>query len=315
MTQLTTEGPSGEPTPAVNTDQVENQLRVGLIGAGGWAQRVHAPGLANHPGIQLASVWARREDAAAEIANGYGAQVAKDPAELIAGVDAVAFAVPPAVQAELAVQAVKAGRHVILEKPIASTLDEAERLAGAIAAAGVTSLVVLVRRFAHETTQWLNSLHGLDGLAGGNAQWLSGALLSEDYATSQWRHEHGALLDIGPHVIDLMDAALGPITEVVSAIRGTHDLWHVLLAHEGGATSTISISLKLPLRPTAVEFGVYGDHGYRTLQGRDTPAAHCYTALLDDFVAMVHSGTTSHPCDAQRGLHLQRVIEAIAKKV
>ncbi len=37
--------------------------------------------------------------------------------------------------------------------------------------------------------------------------------------------------------------------------------------------------------------------------------------MLDDFVAMVHSGTTEHPCDAQRGLHLQRVIEAITEKV
>jgi hypothetical protein len=34
--------------------------------------------------------------------------------------------------------------------------------------------------------------------------------------------------------------------------------------------------------------------------------------LLDDFVALVQSGTTTHPCDAQRGLHLQRVIDAIS---
>jgi predicted dehydrogenase len=294
---------------------VENQLRVGLIGAGGWAGRVHAPMLADHPGVRLVSVWARRRDAAAEIANCHGAQVADDPAELIAGVDAVAFAVPPYVQAELALRAVKAKKHVILEKPLASTVDEAEALAGAIADAGVVSIMALVRRFAHETREWLKDVHKQGGLAGGNAQWLSGALLSPDYADSAWRHEHGALLDIGPHVIDLMDAALGPITEVVGATLGSHDLWHILLRHENDATSTISMSLKLPMRPTVVEFGVYGDHGYRTLPGRDTPADQCYTALLDDFVAMVHSGTTTHPVDAQRGLHLQRVIDAISKKV
>lgn len=290
-------------------------MRVGLIGAGQWAQRVHAPGLANHPGTELVSVWARRKDAAANLAGRHCAQVAEDPAELIANVDAVAFAVPPSIQAELALQAAKAGKHVIVEKPLAATLDEAERLAGAIAEAGVASLVVLVRRFAHETTQWLNGLHELGGWAGGNAQWLSGALLSEDYATSEWRHESGALLDIGPHVIDLMDAALGPINDVIAATRGTHDLWHTMLSHEGGATSTISISLKMPLRPTVVDFAVYGDHGHRTLPGRDTPADESYAALLDDFVAMIHSSTPSHPCDAQRGLHLQRVIEAIAKKI
>jgi predicted dehydrogenase len=315
VTQLTS-GPNptagGQPR---NTDLVENQLRVGLIGAGGWARRVHAPRLADHPGVRLTSVWARRPDAAAEIANSHGAEVADSPTDLIANVDAVAFAVPPAVQAELALQAVESGRHVILEKPIASTVDEAERLAGAIADKGVVSLVVLVRRFAHETNEWLTGLRELGGLAGGNAQWLSGALLSDDYSNSAWRHEHGALLDIGPHVIDLMDAALGPVNNVIGATKGTHDLWHILLSHEGGATSTISISLKLPLRPTVVEFGVYGDHGYRSLPGRDTPADQCYTALLDDFVAMIHSGTTDHPVNAQRGLHLQRIIQAIANKI
>jgi predicted dehydrogenase len=294
---------------------VDEQVRVGLIGAGQWARRIHAPGLANHPGTQLAKVWARRPDVARDLAGRHCAQVADDPVELIDSVDAVAFAVPPAVQAELALRAVQAGKHVILEKPIGSTLDEAGRLAGAITDNGVVSLVALVRRFAQETTQWLDDLQQTGGWVGGNAQWLSGALLSEDYATSEWRHTSGALLDIGPHVIDLMDAALGRITEVVAATKAANDLWHILLAHQGGATSTISMSLKMPLRPTVVDFAVYGDNGYRTLPGRDSPADQCYAALLDDFVAMVHSDTTTHPCDAQRGLHLQRVIEQISLKV
>jgi predicted dehydrogenase len=294
---------------------VDEQVRVGLIGAGGWAQRIHAPGLANHPGVRLTSVWARRRDAAEPLAHSYCAEIADDPASLISQVDAVAFAVPPAVQAELALQAVKAGRHVILEKPIGSTLDEAERLADAIADAGVVSLVALVRRFAPETVEWLSGLQSTGGWVGGNAQWMSGALLSDDYANSAWRHENGALLDIGPHVIDLMDAALGEVTDVVAATRGPRDLWHILLRHAGGATSTITISLKMPLRPTVVDFSVYGDHGYRTLPGRESPADQCYTALLDDFVAMVHSGTVTHPCDAQRGLHIQRIITTITQKI
>jgi predicted dehydrogenase len=299
----------------LDTGRVDEQLRVGLIGAGNWAQRLHAPGLANHPGVRLTSVWARRRDAAESLAHSYCAEIADDPASLIAEVDAVAFAVPPAVQAELALQAVKAGKHVIVEKPLASTLDEAERLAGAIADAGVASLVVLVRRFAQETVEWLTDLRSLGGWVGGNAQWMSGALLSDEYVNSMWRHENGALLDIGPHVIDLMDAALGKVTDIVAAIKGPLDLWHILLTHQGGATSTITISLKMPLRPTVVDFSVYGDHGYRTLPGRDSPADQCYAALLDDFVAMVHSGTTTHPCDAQRGLHLQRIITAIGEKI
>nr|WP_042198064.1 Gfo/Idh/MocA family oxidoreductase [Kibdelosporangium sp. MJ126-NF4]CEL23172.1 Myo-inositol 2-dehydrogenase [Kibdelosporangium sp. MJ126-NF4]CTQ94334.1 Myo-inositol 2-dehydrogenase (EC 1.1.1.18) [Kibdelosporangium sp. MJ126-NF4] len=292
---------------------MDEQVRVGLIGAGLWAERAHAPGLANHPGVHLTSVWARRREAADAMASTYCVEAADSPEDLFEQVDAVAFAVPPAVQAELALRAVKAGKHVILEKPLAATVDDAERLAGAIADAGVVSLVSLVRRFAHETKDWLADLHKTGGWVGGNAQWLSGALLSPDYADSAWRHENGALMDIGPHVIDLMDAALGTVTDVVGATRGQRDLWHFILAHETGATSTITISLKMPLQPTVVDFSVYGDNGHRALPGRDTPSDQAFTILLDDFVAMVQSGTTTHPCDAQRGLHLQRVIHKITQ--
>ncbi|MCP2258016.1 putative dehydrogenase [Streptoalloteichus tenebrarius] len=291
-------------------DDVDEQLRVGLVGAGPWARRVHAPGLADHPGTRLAAVWARRRGAAEELAGGYGAEVCDSPDELLSTVDAVAFAVPPSVQAEIAPLAARAGRHLILEKPVGSTVDEALRVADAVSATGVASLVMLTRRFAPETRSWLAELDRLGGWAGGNARWLSGALLSETFANSEWRHSAGALADIGPHAVDLIDAALGEVTDVLAAHRSRGDLWQLMLGHTNGATSTLTMSLHLPVRPTIVDFSVYGQHGDRTLSGRATPAEECYTNLLDDFVAMVHSGTVEHPCDVRRGVHLQRVLDA-----
>ena len=75
-------------------------LRVGLVGAGPWATIVHAPLLAGGPGTRLEVVWARREEAAAELAGKYGAAAAGSFEALLERCDAVAFAVPPAVQAE-----------------------------------------------------------------------------------------------------------------------------------------------------------------------------------------------------------------------
>lgn len=291
---------------------MEQQLRVGLVGAGPWARRVHAPAIADHPGTRLSAVWARRRAAAEEVAGPHGAQVVDSPDELLTGdlVDAVAFAVPPDVQAELAIRAAQAGRHLILEKPVAATLADARRLADAVEQAGVASLVVLTRRFAPETRAWLEELRRLEGWTGGSARWLSGALLGGDYSASEWRHrDGGALLDVGPHAVDLLDTALGPITEVLAAHRSPRDLWHLVLGHFGGAVSTVVLSGRLPVRPTIVEFSVYGEHGYRSLSGRDTPPLECFTNLLDDFVAMVVSGTTTHPCDVRRGLHLQWVLD------
>ncbi|MDQ3403847.1 MAG: Gfo/Idh/MocA family oxidoreductase [Actinomycetota bacterium] len=286
-------------------------LRVGLVGAGPWAQAVHAPGLAHHPATELTAVWARRPEAAAEL----GAPVAADFDELLSSVDAVSFAVPPAIQAELAVRAARAGKHVLLEKPIAGSVTQAEDLATAIADAGVASMVVFIRRFAGETIDWLDDIHAVDGWAGANARWLSGALLGGEYSGSVWRHQGGALADIGPHVVDLLDAALGPVTDVLSAHVSEPDLWNVVLRHEGGATSTLTLSMRLPMRPTVTEISVYGEHGYRAVTGRATSGQDAYAVLLDEFTAMIRDGRTEHPLDVRRGLHIQRVLDAIAAKI
>lgn len=287
----------------------QGQLRAGLVGAGPWAKTVHAPGLADHPGTTLSAVWARRPEAAAELAEAHGAEAVGSFEELLDQVDAVAFAVPPAVQAELAVKAAEAGKHVILEKPIAADLDGARRLADAVDAAGVVSLVVLILRYSPMTRDWLDGIKEAGGWRGGSARWLSGALLGGQYQDSVWRHDSGALADIGPHAFDLLDAALGEITDVLAAHRSDDDLWQCLFAHAGGSTSTATLSLRLPIQPTVVEVAVFGEHGYRTLGRKPGSAGESYTALLDDFAAMAASGTTSHPCDVRRGLHLQKLIE------
>jgi predicted dehydrogenase len=257
----------------------------------------------------LTAVWARRPEAARELADAHGAATADSLEELFSQVDAVAFAVPPAVQAEYGVLAAEAGKHLILEKPIAADLPGAQRLADAVTSAEVTALVVLTLRYAAQTRDWLAGIAEAGGWRGGGARWLSGALLGGMYESSPWRSDAGALADIGPHAFDLLDAALGPITEVRSAHRSDEDLWDVSFAHESGATSTATLSLRLPVQPSVVELAVWGEHGYRTLGRKPGAAQESYTALLDDFAAMVASGTTEHPCDVHRGLHLQGLIE------
>jgi predicted dehydrogenase len=288
---------------------MDEPLRIGLIGAGPWARSVHAPAIAAHPATELVSVWARRAGLAADIAVEHGASVADSPAELIASVDAVAFAVPPDVQAELAITAAEAGRHLVLEKPVAATAPDAQRLADAVTDAGVASIVLLTRRYAPEVIEWLATARETGGWATGAATWYGGALLGGPFSNSPWRHERGGIADVGPHTLDLLDAALGPITEVLAARHGEPDLWHLVLGHENGATSTASMSLALPLDPGVVNVSLYGTGGRLSLPAPTTPTAACYAALLDDLLDMVHSGHHAHRCDVHRGLHLQRLID------
>ncbi|RDB48107.1 Gfo/Idh/MocA family oxidoreductase, partial [Tsukamurella tyrosinosolvens] len=86
-------------------------VRIGLVGAGPWARETHAPALTAHPGVDFVGGWARDPAAAAELFP----RSFDSPAELFDAVDAVAFAVPPNVQAELAVEAARAGKHLVLD--------------------------------------------------------------------------------------------------------------------------------------------------------------------------------------------------------
>ncbi|OLT38647.1 dehydrogenase [Saccharomonospora sp. CUA-673] len=292
----------------------DTQLRVGLVGGGPWARTVHAPGLSDHPATKLEAVWTRRPDMAAEVADEHDAVAVGSFDELLDAVDTVAFAVPPSVQGELAVRAAEAGKHLILEKPLAGDVATAERLAAAVDAAGVASLLMLTMRYGQQTRDWITGIRDAGGWSGGAARWLSGAMLGDKYGGSTWRLADGVLVDVGPHVIDLLDAALGPVTGVLSAHRTDADLWHLVLEHDRGpaapsATSTVSMSTRVPVRPTVAEFTVYGEHGMRTM-ARGGSASESYTALLDDFAALCATGLREHECDVRRGLHLQRVLAA-----
>lgn len=294
-----------------------DRVRFGLVGGGPWAARVHGAALAAHPRVRLAGVWTRRPEAAAELAGSLDTRAFVELDELFEAVDAVAFAVPPAVQAELAVRAAAAGRHLVCEKPLADTVPAARAVADAVRAAGVHSSLVLTLRHDPAIRAWLAGLPaaplGSDTTA--SARWLSGALLGGQYAGSSWRREHGALLDVGPHVFDLLDAALGPIRAVDWAFYDEADLWRIGLRHAGGARSTVTLSLRLPVDPSEVEFAVFGgavaQRGGQHRVGRPGDVLGCLTHLLDELIAAI-DGTGPPPAlDVARGSYLQELLAQV----
>jgi predicted dehydrogenase len=293
------------------------RLRIGLVGAGPWAWRVHAPAATRHPWFRFRGVWTRRPEAAEELCTEFGGSPYRTLDELVDDTDVVAFAVPPVVQAELAPGVAAAGRHLVLEKPLAEDLAGARRVADAVAEAGVRSATVLVLRFDDAVLAWLEAVG--PGPAGpdtvGVARWLSGSLLGGPYHRSAWRAEHGALLDVGPHVIDLLDVALGPVTAVDHAALTDPDVWRVGFTHSGGARSTMTLSLRLPVDPTEMEFGVFGSAGRHVLARRSDTAVTCYTRMLDELAFAVELGRTGLPVDAARALRLQEIVDDIQRAV
>ena len=65
------------------------------------------------------------------------------------------------------------------------------------------------------------------------------------FSSSPWRHDKGALWDVGPHALSLLLPALGDVTAVVAG-GGRGDEVHVVMRHADGASSTASLSMTVP---------------------------------------------------------------------
>src|SRR5665647_2577180 len=136
----------------------EMGMRFAVVGTGYWARETHATALAAHPDANLVGVWGRSFARAAELAEAFGARPYERVDDMFADVDAVAFAVPPNVQADLAVRAAMRGCHLLLDKPVAFTTEAADRIVEAVDGAGVRSLVFLTSRFTANQADWLTDV-------------------------------------------------------------------------------------------------------------------------------------------------------------
>lgn len=278
-------------------------MRFGLIGTGYWAETVHGPGIVSHPQAELVGVWGRDPAKAERLATRFGAQPFADVEELIASVEAVAFSVPPDVQAELALRAGAAGLSLLLEKPLALTVEAAERV---VEAARAPTVVFFTRRFDPAVRGWFGT--EVDGRTwnGGSAFMLSSIFEpGNPFGESPWRRERGALWDIGPHALALLLPTLGPV-EQVTAVGGLRDEVHLGLRHTTGAASSAVLSLTSPAELTETVF--WGEAGVaRMPAGVDIAAA--YAGAIDALIA----GDT--PFDVGFGRDVVRVLTAAEERL
>ncbi len=282
-------------------------LRFGLVGTGHWARITHAPALASTEGVEFAAVWGRDANAAADLAARYHATAHNDLAEFLDDVDAVAFSVPPDVQAPIAIRAASAGKHLLLEKPIATSAADADALAGAVERAGVSSVVFFTSRFQPDIRAWLAEVTATGGWTGGNAVWLGTALRPGNPFNTPWRRDKGGLWDVAPHQISLLWASLGPVRSV-TAQAGLADVTHLILRHESGATSTVTATISAPERAELVDLYLWGLTGRAVAPPQTEDPVNPLRTALTELAANARSGQVSHPCDVQFGREVWRVL-------
>ena len=292
----------------------EPPLRFGLVGTGYWARVTHAPALASTDGIELAAVWGRDAQKAARLAADHGAAACADFGDFLGSVDAVAFSVPPDVQQELAVRAARAGRHLLLEKPIALSLAAADELAGAVAAAGVASVVFFTARFDPRVRAWLAELAAGGPWLGGTLTWLGTAMDEASPFNTPWRRDKGGLWDLGPHAVSLLWASLGPVVSV-TADAGPRGVTYLVLHHQSGVTSSATMTLDAPPAAESLDLRLWGEPGRSAapLPGRDVVAS--LRVALTELAAAARSADPSHPCDVRFGRDVVAVLAEAERQV
>jgi predicted dehydrogenase len=296
-------------------------VRIGLIGTGGIAEVALAPAVGKARGAQLWSVLSRDPERGRAFATRHGARapspVSTDLATFLADphLDAVIVASPDRLHASQAILAAQAGKHVLCEKPMATSPEEARAMTAAARAAGVRLGVAFHLRWhaGHRIVAAQAHEGALGELRHARVQWTYRA---PDASNWRARNDVGrwwALAATGPHCVDLVRWMLSPscgeVTElraVVSrhAFRGPHDESAVLaMRFASGATAEIMVSVLFDSTPVVEIFGTAGSatcegtlgrHGAGRvrLRGAEVPFAvqDPFEAEVADFVRAIEEG-------------------------
>ena len=268
-------------------------LGFGIIGCGS-ISHCHAGAILQIPAARLVGVTDINETTRLGFAEKYQTQAFGSVDELLANpsVDVVCICTPSGLHASLAIQAAERSKHLVIEKPMATSLQDARQIIAACDRNQVKVQVIFQLRFSEAVKAVKSAL---------DSNWLGRLVLGgismkfhrsqEYYQTSSWRGTWefdggGALMNQGIHSIDLLLYLMGPVRSV-SAYTGTlarkietEDTAVVSLQFASGALGVIeATTCAYPGLPRRLD--ICGDHGtislesdrlaYWQVEGRDIP--------------------------------------------
>lgn len=206
---------------------MKRPVQVAVIGAGLVAQRSHLPAYAASEEAEIAAIVSGRVETAEGAAKEFGAQrVLRRWEEAVAdpGIDAVDICTPNALHAPIAIAAARAGKHILVEKPMAMTVAEADAMIDAARRTGVLLMVAHNLRFVpiYETIRRIMEEGTIGRPLAVRAVFMHAGPDEFWGATSDWFWKPemaggGSMLDMGIHMIDLVRWFIGrPVLEVAA---------------------------------------------------------------------------------------------------
>src|SRR5579859_261797 len=276
-------------------------LRFGVAGTGFWAETVHLTVLSAQPEATLVGVWGRSAEKADALAKKFGTASFRHFDNMLDHVDAVSIALPPHIQAKLALMAGEAGKHLLLEKPLAMTAAEARAIVSAVERHRLTAMVFFLRRFVPEIENAIEFAKS-ERWDSADVRVHSRALIGDSpYARSLWRQaDAAALWDIGPHVLSVLMPILGAV-EAVGAASAAGKYVRFETHHAGGATATVSLTLHADPGDTANQYVFRRAGRELALPDPDFSRPAAFARAVTDFAAVIRSGTGIHRADLRLG--------------
>jgi predicted dehydrogenase len=323
----------------------EDRVGIGLVGAGAIAQITHLPTYESLPSAEVVALCDPQKGKGSELAARYGIPfVCTDYRRLLdrAEVDAVDVCTPNAFHARVAVAALQAGKHVLVEKPIATSAADALSMVEAARSAGKALMVASTARFRHDSLSLKTFLEKdeLGELFYAKTGWLRSR---RRWSELDWRFDRkisggGVLMDSGIQVLDVALWLLGfPDPERVFASthtpagRKVEDSAVALVRFKGGLALTLEVNWSMLMDEDFAYLNVYGSEGgallnplriHREMHGKllNVTPAHVdkprsvfkdsYRRAIEHFIKCVR-GEEEPMSPGEEGLKVLQLMEAV----
>jgi predicted dehydrogenase len=190
-------------------------VRVAVVGCGYWGSK-HVRVLSSDADVEQVVLVDPRQERRDDLTRSFPATVGVPTLqEALALVDAVVIATPPTSHAELGLRALRAGKHVLVEKPLATTVQDATALIAAAAEAGV--VLMAGHTFEYNATVWALRDYIAEGSLG-DVFYLDSARLN----LGLYQSDVNVIWDLAPHDVSIFNHLLGTVPDTVSAWGASH---------------------------------------------------------------------------------------------
>ncbi len=252
------------------------KVRLGVIGLGWIAQVVHLPILSKMNDAVVVAVCDKIRDRARLVSEKYGIKKYYTETDdlLASDVDAVIICTPTNTHKDAALKALRAGKDVLLEKPIAPTYKDAVEIADAVKRTKRKLMVGMNQRFRPDTMILKSFIEGkeLGDIFYTKIAWLRKRNSDSGWLTQKEKSGGGVLLDLGIALIDMGFWMMGfprptrvKATHFAHTTKGVEDTSLVTIATENGSVFNIDVSWSMCMRDDVYSCQMFGTEGTATL--------------------------------------------------